>query len=285
MAVWVTVPAAVAVRPDSFPAVITIPSSSTELDSLLAKAAVYCDKLEKAAFHYFCNEDIREVYNKYPTYRDYRQKRNQNRFDQTVRRYLYDYQILKKDETVKERRVLTEKNGKKVHVENAPLYTKFAYSYRSFYGPVTLLARERQPFFKYKVVRGYKENGKDIVVLEAVPRKNAPRKYNFGKVWLDKVSGAVLRIEVDNKSIDGYDSLKRFARKYGASPTLVVRHNYDVEHLGLLYPGKTEFIESYTGGANLRRKFRDGRYVRSHTTFLYKNYLFFNVEVNMKIDN
>jgi hypothetical protein len=255
-----------------------------QLKQVLVKAANYCEKLKAEAFHYFCIEEIDEVYNKYPTYRRWQDKGKRHKAHREEHRYVYEYQILKKDGTVQEKRVLVEKDGKKMRREKANLYTRFVYSYRSFYGPISLAGKKRQRYYRYNLVERIKRAGGDIFVVEAIPQKKSAKKQNYGKLWIHSLTGSVLRIEVDDKSIRGYEGMKTFARKYGATPSLKVTHYYDMLHRGLRYPSKTEFIESYSGGANLRRKFKDGRYIRSNTTFVYKNYHFFDVQVEYRLD-
>lgn len=259
-------------------------TDQANLTDVLVKAANYCEKLKSAAFHYFCNEEIDEIFNKYPTYRRWQDKGKRHASDREANRYVYEYQILKKDETVQEKRVLIEKNGEKKQVEKAKLATRFVYSYRSFYGPISLVGKKSQRLYHYEIIERISRPGGEILVIEAIPKKKAAKNRNHGKVWIHSKSGSVLRIEVDEKSIPGYASMLKIARRYGAKAELKVNHYYDMLYKGLRYPSKTEFIESYYGGANLQRKFLHGRYVRSRTTFQYKNYSFFDVQVEYRLE-
>jgi hypothetical protein len=259
-------------------------SPSEEVQNLLTKTAAYCAKLETTALHYFCIEEITEVYNKFPHYRGLVQSKVQSRNSGKLNRYVYDYQIDMKYKTLKEKRILKEKNGKTMRWDNAPLLTRFANAYHAFYGPAYLLSKERQPFFHYRILKRFKSEIGETMVIEALPKQKAPQEYNYGKAWVDASTGAVLRIEVDNKTMKGYKNMASFADKHGASPSLKVIHNYDVAHMGLHYPGKTQYVESYSGGADLQRKFKDARYIRSNTSFQYKNYLFFESEVTLNLE-
>lgn len=254
------------------------------LKEVLSKTANYCERLNSAAFHYFCNEEIEEVHNKYPEYRRWQDKGKRHAADRQFNHFIYEYQILKKDDTVQEKRVLIEENGEKKHLEKAKLATRFAYSYRSFYGPISLAGKKNQRHYRYTILEHIARPGGDILVIEAKPKHKSAKNRNHGKLWVHSKTGSVLRIEVDEKSIPGYSDMQTFARKYGATAELKVNHYYDMLRKGLRYPSKTEFIESYYGGANLQRKFENGRYVRSHTTFQYKNYSFFDVQVEYRLE-
>lgn len=240
------------------------------LDLLLEKAANYCDRLKKEVLHYICKEEIIE--NFYPfqanPYRVYKRK---------IKKFTYDYQIIKTGSRIKERRILVEEDGKKTYVENAPLKTTYFYSYRSFYGPIGLLGREWQQYYNYKIEKRFTEKGDNIFVLNAAPIKKKKNKPNHGKLWVRESDGAVLRIEISQESLPGLESLLRNARRMMAKLQITVNHEYKESFNGLFYPAKTEFIESYTGGAIIHKSYNNGRYICTRTLFLFKDYQFFSV--------
>jgi hypothetical protein len=258
-------------------------TESMELQQLLAKSAAYCEKLEDAALHYFCIEEITEVFNKFPRYRTVSHLQPGKGNKGKLNRYLYDYQIYKKYDRVQEKRILKEKNGKWMRWNNAPLLTRFATNDHAFYAPAALLSKERQQFFEYRVMNRNTNSNEHTILIEAKPKPGAPGDYNYGKAWIDSTTGAVMRVEIDNKSIKDYKNMISFAKKHGAMASLKIIYEYDLPHQGLRYPAKTQYVESYSGGKSLGKKFKDARYIRSNTSFIYKNYLFFEGELSLNL--
>lgn len=248
------------------------------LKSILVKAAAYCDKLEKEALHYYCKEIIYETHLPF-------QDKPSNVLIKKVNKYVYDYQIVKIGDKIKERRILINDNGKKVFIENAPVKANYFYSYNSFFGPVGFASKKWQPYYRYKIVKRFKKKGEKVVVLHAAPKKSIRKKPNFGDFWIRERDGAVLRIEIAQESLAGYDNLLKIALKYMAKLQVRVVHEYKESRHGLLYPSQTEFTESYIGGLYLHKSIYKGKYVRNRTVFKFRDYKFFMVDTQTIEEN
>lgn len=239
------------------------------LDKILAKSAEYCAKLADSVLYFVCLETITEETSKdnekmqlsdprEPSYKELTDPRRNQEFrhegtperyrtgpQKTVLRknvYVYDYQLIKKGNSIEERRTLLEENGKKTKEENAQLKTRKFYSYRSVLGPIGLLGKTQQNNFNYKIIQEDKYRGKDVLVIEASPKTVSAENSNYGRIWIDKASFQILRIDVAQESLVGYKDPKA----KGINHIITVTHYYDVEKNGLMFPSKTVFEENYT---------------------------------------
>lgn len=125
----------------------TAPSSD-----LMARIADYCGKLENAALHFFCREKIEEKLNRS---RQLIQMRvgNFDPFEEGPQgawagsisasgeknSFTYDYQVIRKEERIQERRILLEENGRALHDEAGYPKTNRFYINKAIYGPIGLL--------------------------------------------------------------------------------------------------------------------------------------------------
>ena len=254
--------------------------TKTELTALLKKSADYYKKLQNAPIHYFCHQEITETINTFPTYQHYRERKKYISELQKTTRLRYDYQIMKKQDFRKEVRILVERNGKKVRVQQLRLKTRFPRITPSLKTPLAVISAERQAYYRFKLLERFNDKRGEILVLEARPHKKNLKNYNYSKVWLLGTTGAVVRMETDEKQVPGHHKLVMpFSRSSFSIPSLKVNYYFDVFHKGLHYPSKAEITESFTGGADFMQKFEDGRFLRFTGTFLFKDYHFFNIEV------
>ena len=248
------------------------------LNSILIKCSDYCERLEKAALFFVCQERIEEFiyfYSYNPRFRNYRiivnvpQKIEKNT-------YLYDYQLIKKGRKFEEKRILLEENGEKKHQENAELKTKRFYSKRSVFGPIGLLDKDSQKLYDYEILKVDNLKGKKAYVIEIKPKKIMANRPNYGKAWIDAKDSGVLKIETEEESLVGFEKLKEESEKLGLTPVLKAVHYFEIEKNGIRFPSRTVFEEDYIGP---RIK---GRKKKSRTVITYDNYRFFIVEVEVK---
>ena len=75
--------------------------------------------------------------------------------------------------------MLLEKNQEKMHLANAQLETVF-HSYFSFYMPATMLAKEKQRLYQYRLLGKEKINNKNVCHVAAVSR--VPGSIPWGEV-------------------------------------------------------------------------------------------------------
>jgi hypothetical protein len=254
-----------------------IPASTSDSDpdpiliALLAKAAAYAEKLKKAAFHFICREEVTEdVFARNSYY---------NRLPSTSRTYwIYDYQIIGWDEKIAENRILLQKKRTKVHQEKAQLETLFCPLY-SFYMPVTILAREKQHLYHYRLLGKEKVNKKPVWHI-ADTRRDLSQSIPWGEIWVSEEDGAVLKIQVEQTSIIGFEELAQKAKKGGFVPVITTIHEYNVEKNQIRFPSKTTFIERYNS-----ERYPSLSNERSRTYFEYKNHQFFSISTSVEEKN
>ena len=255
------------------PAFVSPGDPAIILTELLSKAAAYAEKLKKAAFHFICREDVTE-----DTFASSIIKNNVAVPPRT--HWLYDYQIVARDRKIAENRVLLKKNQEKIHLANAQLETVF-HSYFSFYMPATMLAKEKQRFYQYRLLGREKINNKNVWHISASRR--TPEPIPWGEVWIGEENGTVYKIQVDQTSIVGFDKMAQKAIEKGFMPAITTIHEYSLEKQGLRFPSKTTFIEKYNSsqsGSTVRPTFE-----RSRTVFEYRDHMFFSVATQVEEKN
>ena len=271
------------VQPVHVPAVAPVAADDPALAALLAKTAANAEKLKNAAFHFFCREKVTEE-----------SFGPGSRFDRNASRsyWVYDYQIVARDEKITENRVLLEKNRQVAHGENARLETAFR-SFYPFYMPVRMLAGEKQHLYLYRLL-GKKKKIWHIAALGSDPALAIPS----GEIWVNEENGAVLKIQIEQSTIVGFAKISAEAEKLGLRPEIVTIHEYDVEENGIRFPSRTTFIERYNADSAPTRKWSElaptGKWgddahmgrgfksvERSRTYFEYDKYRFFSVSLQV----
>jgi len=287
-------------------------NDSADLDKILKKSAEYCSKLAASALYFVCLEKISEETSKNsregqlsnpqePSYRDvtdprrnqglqyqgipdrYRKGPHKTNLRKNV--YVYDYQLIKKNDKIEETRTLLEENRTKKNEKNAQLKTRKFYSYRSVLGPIGLLGKSQQNKFNFKIIEENKQNGRDALVIEAIPKTVSVENSNYGRIWVDRENFQILRIDVAQESLVGYKDLK----VKGVNHIITVSHYYDVEKNGLMFPSKTVFEENYTPDkvqvglwSNYTNTVQEKTLQRTKLEIDYSDYKFFTVDVDVK---
>jgi hypothetical protein len=192
-------------------------------------------------------------------------------------RFVYDYQLIKDvaGQTA-EARTLIKENGRTVLEKNASLKTRaFSYTFIVM-GPNTLLSRDRQSLFDYKII---KETtlGKDLaIIIEAAPKPGSAPGILSGKIWVRKNDAGVLRIEWVPESIGNYEKIADLAKQIEAKPRLTFVTEFAFEQNGIRFPSRYTIEEKYL--------FESGPpLVRSLTKVTQSDYRFFTVETGVTI--
>jgi hypothetical protein len=262
-----------------------IKSPQDNLTTILEKSAAYCRKLADSALYFVCRERIQEEIYDYgggrgsivmstggegtTTYvsRPSRRKTTKNS-------YLYDYQLTKKEERVDETRTLVEDKGQKKDLKDALLKTQRFISRKAVFGPVGFLGREWHEVYDYKLVKQDKAEGREAYVIEAKPKVPIEGKPNYGKIWVDKMDFSVLKIEVEDRSLTGFENILDMAKRLGVIPAFNTVHEYGIVKNGLRFPSQTVFIEKYAGDTGVG-------FTQSKSEISYENYRFFTVETRV----
>jgi hypothetical protein len=240
--------------------ILPTPSDSEEqLTAILKLAASYCQRLETAAFRYFCNEAVEEE--TWP-----------GRTNASKNQYQYDFQIIGKKRTLYEQRTLLQENDRQVKVKKASQKTIFQTSLM-FFSPIDLLAAGNQPLFTYRLLGKERVGNQDCLLLDVHAKKqNIDDPILEGKVLLSSKDGSVLRIEVAQTAIIGLKERRDLAVEEGYQEIEVSNiHWYDLEKNGLHFPSHAEMREIY-----LLDSLKTLHYV---VNYAYSGYHFFNVDV------
>ena len=237
-------------------------SKSAVLEVILDKCARYCEKLDDLSLYYVCKEKVKEViYHPYLGYTNV---------------YVYDYQLIRKDKNITEKRTLIEENGRKKQEKDAPLKTELFYHKKIIFGPYALLNREKQKSFDYKIIKRGKFHDEEAVVIEAVPKSTEAIDDLYGKIWIAKKDFSILKIEWEQESIENPEVSKVLAESFDAEPHFTITAEYGVKKKGIRFPSQFTIDESYIKSQSHQR------ITRSKTLVDYYDYKFFVVETDVK---
>ncbi|MBE3101823.1 MAG: hypothetical protein IMZ47_06085, partial [Firmicutes bacterium] len=249
------------------------------LETALKSSAQYYRKLEQAAFNFVCEERVFEQRNLYP--RESRFPDIENTADikmSETNRFLYDYQLIRENNKVLEKRTLLEENGTKKNVPNAELKTR-SFSYEKLvFGP-RMLSEYWQTYHDYYLVASQIEKGiGDLMIIEVLPKVPVHPQAFKGRVWVRKSDFALLRIEKDPSALPGYGLIEDRGLKSAGDPDVTVVIEYGVEKNGIRFASCLSIEEAYKG--------IDGRKVVVSTVRVnYMKYKFFTVETETRIKN
>lgn len=252
---------------------------SDDLPAILGRCAAYCAKVRAAALHFVCEEKIDET-----LFEDRARMVSSKTLDDvtytTVRagrnRLLFDYQLIKREGTLEEKRTLLEFNGKKPDAPNASLKPRRFQSSNPVFGPVGFFDENWHEFYEYRLNRKHDRLlGREAYVIKVTPKIEIENKPNHGTLWVDTEDAGVLKIEVDGSSLAGYDDVAAEAKRHDMKPDFVVIHEYGVSRNSVRFPSRTWFLERYQR--------LGGETFRSRTEILYENYRFFMVETEAVI--
>lgn len=255
-----------------------------ELEAILKKCEEYSEKVENASLHFVCIERVKEEISTSRLGRIVSATGSQisirtytSRPQWEKNQFVYDYQLIKQGDKITEKRILIEENGKKKYLDNALLKTKRFYSRWSALGPSRFFSKSWQEKFNYRLIKKSKYKGEHVYILEAIPKEDIEEKPNYGKVWVNKEDGSIMKIEIEMESLAGFDELKEKSEQEKLKPMFKVVHYYEYKKNGIHFPSKTIFEEDYIYIGKSRRRFK-----KSKTTFIYDNYKFFTVEWETK---
>ena len=263
----------------------TIMTDKVKLAAILKKAREYCAKLENAAFHFVCLEEVTEKISIPEGLTQDMTAVNLRDLDSSTHRlkrtgktdvttFLYDYQLISKEGQDEETRILLEKNGKKIHRKDAKLeIQQFRYA-KLIFGPSGLLSEYWQRYHDYEIVKEEMLNGKKAVVIKAVPKASLRENYPFGKIWVRESDFAILKIEWDEKSLESLRSIKDRAERYRAEPRITLISEFGYEKNEIRFPSRFAFEEAYLDP-------KGEKFIRLEITVVYKDYKFFTVDVDI----
>jgi hypothetical protein len=266
-------------------------NAAPSLASVISSAREYCAKLERAALDFVCLEEVEERLDlslddraglertaqarvrdpgtQIETRRRYVIRRNPKQKNT----YLYDYQFIRREGQVEEKRVLLKKNGKKADPQDpAPRLGAFSYS-EVLMAPVRLLDEMFEAYYSYRLLGRDSVSGTDAWILEVVPRLAGVSQYLGGKIWLKSADASVLRIEWDPATFGHYGEIVARAEIFKAEPEVRSVTEFGFEKNGIRFPSADLTEEGY-------RQAGGKVFVRARTEITYKGYKFFMVETS-----
>jgi len=249
-----------------------------ELNEILKKSSAYCERLSNSVLYFVCHEEVQELINPI-NITEVRHRLSRRRWKNIRRfqtnKFIYDYQLVRKDGEIKEVRQLVEKNGEKLKPGHSELDTLRFRHKNIIMGPIVLLKEIWQYFNDYKIVKKEQYEGDQVIILEITPKPGYVLGHLYGKAWIQESDGSVIKIEWGQNGIDGYEELAAIAKTVQMEPRIILCAEYAYEKNSLRFPRKFRLEETYVGG--------EGRKVtNSITTVEYKDYKFFTVETEVK---
>ncbi len=270
------------------------PAQETEapadLAILLEKAAAYCRRLESSVLDFVCREEVDEevdatlegLKNPAPLPTWALPKNMPSMSVQRAVKYrvscVYDYQYVRAEGRIKERRILLLQNGKKKNVPDTPLLISSLAYRNAMLGPVNLFAERTQALYGFRAAGRAKFEKRPVAVVEATPKADVVDPLCLsGKAWIDPPSGDILRIEWTQKPSANPEAFEDRARQAKGRLRLTVRTEFSKEKNGLRFPSRIWIQEAYVR--------ESGRaFVRSETDVKYKDFKFFTVETEVRRD-
>jgi hypothetical protein len=260
-------------KPETKPAGPINEARAAEVAVLLGKSAAYCRKLESAALNFVCEEEVVERLagdGRFLTYT------KTFALGHRSSEWIYDFQYIRQGGQTQEKRTLTKENGNKRREENAELKTSRFTHRNVFLGPIGLLGESAQVRHRYEFVKEGQVAGEPAIVIKAVPLERKAGDL-FGKAWVRRRDGAVLRIEWEPTSMENFEAIEKFSQQIGHEARIGFVSEYGFEKNGLRFPNFYEVIEEYLG---IGSGWGD---IISRTTVTYKDYKFFQVETAVDI--
>jgi hypothetical protein len=240
-------------------------------DQALAKvldlARKYCARLDKAALDFVCMEQVKEESN------SRRGPDMQEHFNTLV--WVYDYQFVRKEGKVTEKRDLVKKNGEEIEKKEARIETRHFKFNDIFFGASILLGEAAAADHVYKFVENDKIQREPVVVVACEAKPASAGKVLTGRAWVRERDGAVLRISWAPASFGDYQNVLVIAEDLGMNPAIISETEFGVERNGIRFPSRDWTEETYRKGTM--------SFTRSMITVTYDNYKFFTVETGVEI--
>jgi len=266
--------------------------SQAALPEILKATGEYCELVKRMAFDFVCLERIREQENFF-TRGSGASRSTPDALKVTkakTRTFIYEYQIIKVKEDIREKRNLMEEDGRKRYQENADLPTLKFSARNLVYGPVGFFSRTWQPYFSYEILGEEEVGGKRAIVVRAVPSTEREENNNHGRVWVDASNYRILRLELEpqipqSSEVDietkNAEEAAMLLGRHGSSTNVKFHRrltwtiDFGVEKKGALFPSRQTIREWYVSDMGFR-------IVKREVTFDYTDYKYFTVEVDVR---
>ena len=283
----------------------SVASDPFELGLVLKQARQYCARLEKAALDFVCLEEVTE---KVDISREARESdvrmapdlsgqggrvtssggytnygggarpwsMNPRSGDKKDHLYLFDYQFIRRDGKIEEKRVLLEKDRKKASPKT-PLPASRPFNFSDvLLAPVQLLDERFSEYYAYRLLGKEKIDDAEAWILEVKPRLATVSNYLGARIWLKTDDASVLRIDWDPSTFGNYEAILARAGSYKAAPELRSTSEFGIEKNGIRFPSLDLTEEAYRDEAGKL-------FVRARTSVVYRDHKFFTVETQTAV--
>jgi hypothetical protein len=255
------------------------------LEDLLKLSGAYCARLVSSALDFTCEEEIEEIQyrprrvskTKYAvSWLDGMTNHSGTNLETLKETLLYDYQLIRKNNIINERRTLIRRNGKDQKIENARLATHRIRYQELIMCPVGLLGPAAQKSHSYRLGGQDKVHGLPVYIIEGEPLPNGPPGLT-GRAWINPADGSVLKIEWTPESLGQYELIVKFGKQISAKPVVKFVSEYDIEKNGIRFLSSHKATEAY-------RLFEGGDlYTRTKLSVVYHDFKFFTVETDVNL--
>jgi len=258
--------------------------------SITEKISAYCNKLENSALDFTCRERIKETLGS-----------NRERailvlevedpfhprigtggvflsLGDAIREehsFLYDYQLIRKDDQIQERRRLTDEKGQDLPDDKPYPRTHRFYINKPVFAAIGLFGRNAQSRYQYQLLGEERTNGRPAYVVEIKPLHPISGKTSYGKAWIDRQDASVLKMDIDAESLSGYERIAADYISRGVAPDISIEVIYGFEKNGLRFPSQINLKEAYSDP-------KQGRIRMSQLLVDYDKYKFFTVGTEVK---
>ncbi|MGB2762977.1 MAG: TonB family protein [Candidatus Aminicenantaceae bacterium] len=270
-----------------------------DLQRILEQCAVYCKKLTNSALDFICEETITDIhYNFYTEINrsgisieqqkkvaddlvisvvSRRRRYKWNPFKIEKYRYTCDYQLIKKENKIKQRRFIIKGKDHKGEDRKELFKEKRFSALIPLFAPIRLLETERQTMFHYKIIKEEKIEGNESYVIEVQPKPGGAGGIQYAKLWIDQANFQILKSEIKGFPLKGYEDVFEEAILLKIKPVFTMTTFFHVEKEEVLFPSRSTVLIEYPGlGIRVTS-------LRYKTEMTYKKYKFFTVEIDHKI--
>jgi TonB family protein len=270
------------------------------LPTILDRCAEYCQILEASALDYICVEKINDVFYRIVTkeeldksgvvlsmvdgtgivstlaspFTGFRDKKQNYKNS-----YVSDYLLIKRGEKVEDKRILLKMNSHKVLPETPLSEGKRFSVFMPFLAPVLFLGKERQPLFAYKLLKDDRINGKDSYMVEAKPKSGDAGGIEHARIWVEKKTYRIIKIENSGIPIEGYESLLKEVTVFNIKPVFITTYSFEAEKKGLAFPSSLTIRADYPSPFG-----PDSVIEKLHTVIQYSDYKFFSIETRTDLE-
>jgi hypothetical protein len=199
-------------------------------------------------------------------------------FNSRTYRFTCDFQMVKKQGEIEERRILLQSNVKSAPKGTVPPDAKRYSSLKPLFAPIDILAGDHQGLYEFRLMGREVIKGRASAVIEAVARPGSQARIPAAKIWIDPESTQILRCETQGLPVEGYEFIFEEASRIGISPVGVMTVSYGEEKNGVLFPSRVTLLIEYP--VNI---WGVGKRTRVDTDIRYDQYRFFTVETEKAV--